>query len=159
MSQTENAAPKLPPVKVFRLLNRVIRPLLASRLHRLLSGRVMLLSYTGRKTGRDITVPISYFAWDPGTVLAMSSQLSWIPNLRTGPTVRLRIRGREHDAVPTVFEDHIAIADLLAEFARRNGPRAAKALMLGLPGDRQPAPEELRAASQKTRLVVFRLAR
>ncbi|TQE20426.1 DUF385 domain-containing protein [Streptomyces ipomoeae] len=117
----------------------------------------MLLSYTGRKSGRRFTVPISYWEWDPGTVLAMSSHLGWIRNLRTGPTVGLRLRGRELDAIPTVFEDRTAIAELLAEFARRNGPRAAKRLMLGLPGDRQPTVEELQVASQKTHLVIFRL--
>lgn len=158
MSQTKSTNPNPPSLRLVRVLNRVIRPLLASPLHRLLSGRTMLLSYTGRKTGRRITIPIAYFEWDPGTVLAMSSVLSWIPNLRTGPTVRLRVRGREHDAVPTVFDDRAAIAGLLAEFARRKGPRAAKALMLGLPGDRQPTPEELHEASLKTRLVIFRLA-
>ena len=158
MTQAQSTNPKLPAVGIFRVMNRVIRPLLASPFHRLLSARLMLLSYTGRRSGRRFTVPIGYFPWDPGTVLAMSSRLSWISSLRTGPTVRLRIRGREQDAVPTVVEDRAAIADLLAEFARRKGPRAAKGLMLGLPGDRQPTPEQLHEASLKTRLVVFRLA-
>jgi hypothetical protein len=42
--------------------------------------------------------------------------------------------------VPTVISDASGKAAVLAEFARRNGPRAARGLMLGLPGDRQPAP-------------------
>jgi hypothetical protein len=157
LSRNGSATPNPLSVRLFRPLNRVIRPLLTSPLHRVISGRVMLLSYTGRKSGHHFTVPISYWEWDPGTVLAMSSHLGWIRNLRTGPAVGLRLRGRELDAIPAVFEDRTAIAELLAEFARRNGPRAAKRLMLGLPGDREPTAEELREASQKTHLVVFRL--
>ncbi|MFF0097624.1 hypothetical protein ACFYSF_48205 [Streptomyces canus] len=81
-------------VKIFRAANKVVRPLLASRFHKPLSGRLMLLTYEGHRTGRQFTVPIGYFDWDPGTVLAMSSQLGWIPSMREGSTVRLRIRAR-----------------------------------------------------------------
>ena len=37
--------------KVFASANAVLRPLLRSPLHRIVSGRLMLLSYTGGKTG------------------------------------------------------------------------------------------------------------
>ncbi|MFD7407371.1 nitroreductase/quinone reductase family protein [Streptomyces sp. NPDC059866] len=146
-----------PSMKFFRAANKVVRPLLASRFHRPLSGRLMLLTYNGRRTGREYTVPIGYSDWDPGTVLAMSSQLSWIPSMRGDPTVTLRIRGRDHQAVPTVIEDEQGITDTLREFARRNGPKAAKGLMLGFPGDRQPTEEELHTAAGKARLVRFHL--
>ncbi|WP_327187301.1 nitroreductase/quinone reductase family protein [Streptomyces sp. NBC_01334] len=115
----------------------------------------MLLTYTGRKSGRRITIPVGYFDWEAGTVLATSSQNTWIPNLRTGPTVHLRIRGREYEAVPTVIEDRTAITELLAEFADRKTPREAKTL--GLPGDRKPTPEELHEAGERGRFVLFRL--
>ncbi|MDX3162625.1 hypothetical protein QBA74_22465 [Streptomyces scabiei] len=146
-----------PMVKIFRAANKVVRPLLASRFHKPLSGRLMLLTYNGHRTGREFTVPIGYFDWDPGTVLAMSSQLGWIPSMRQGSAVRLRIRGQDHGAVPTVVEDPEEVAALLAEFGRRKGPKAAKGLMLGLPGDRQPTGDELRTAAAKTRFVCFRM--
>jgi len=50
-----------------------------------------------------------------------------------------------------------AQAALLAEFARRMGRRAAKGLMLGRPGDRQPTREETRAAAAKTTITRFTL--
>jgi hypothetical protein len=46
---------------------------------------------------------------------------------------------------------------LLAEFARRNGPRAARGLMLGLNGGRPPTREELLAAAAKTTITRFTL--
>ncbi|WP_202918966.1 nitroreductase/quinone reductase family protein [Saccharothrix deserti] len=153
MSQADTT--KQPPVALFRAINRVIRPLLASPLHGIVSKRLMLLTYTGRKSGRRITIPVGYFDWEPGAVLAMSSTSTWMANLRTGPTVRLRIRGRDHDAVPTVIEDTATIAETLGEFAKRS-PRQAK--FMGLPADREPTPEELHAAAGKAHLVRFRLA-
>ncbi|WP_406194563.1 nitroreductase/quinone reductase family protein [Streptomyces europaeiscabiei] len=155
MGQAETTRRKRPPVALFHAADRLVRPLLASRLHGILSRFLMLLTYTGRKSGRRITIPVGYFDWEPGTVLATSSQSTWIPNLRSGPTVHLRIRGREHEAVPTVIEDRTAITELLAEFADRKTPREAK--MLGLPGDRKPTPEELHAAGGRGRFVLFRL--
>ncbi|MFD9510674.1 nitroreductase/quinone reductase family protein [Streptomyces mirabilis] len=116
----------------------------------------MLLTYTGRKSGRRITIPVGYFDWEPGTVLASTfAHSTWIPNLRTGPTGRLRIRGRDYEAVPTVIEDHTAITELLGVFADRKSPREAK--MVGLPGDRKPTPEELHEAGAPRRFVLFQL--
>ena len=37
---------------LFRAANAVVRPLLGSRLHPVLSSRLMLLEYTGGKPGR-----------------------------------------------------------------------------------------------------------
>jgi len=150
MSQADATKAKRPPIALFRAVNRLIRPLLASPLHGILSKRLMLLTYTGRKTGRHITIPIGYFEGEPGTVLAMSSTTTWVANLRTGPTVRLRIRGRDHDAVPTVIQD----TETFARFVE-GSPGAAK--IIGLSADRTPTPEELHAAAQKAHVVRFRL--
>ena len=73
----------------------------------------------------------------------------WPGHIRGAPAVRLLIRGRWHDAVPTVISDTNDKAAVLAEFARRNGPRTARGLMLGLPGDRQPTQDELLAAAAR----------
>jgi hypothetical protein len=157
VSQAKTRNTKLPPVTIFRAANKVIRPLLASPLHNILSGRLMLLTYSGRKSGKQFTIPIGYFHWNDGEILSMSSLRSWIVNLRDGRTVSLRIRRRQHTAVPTVIEGNTEIAALLKEFAQRKGAKAAKGLMLDLPGDRLPTDDELIAAAAKTRLVLFRL--
>jgi hypothetical protein len=59
--------------RIFKAANMVVRPLLRSRLHGVLSSRLMLLDYTGRKTGRRYTFPVGYFPWDDGAVLAFSA--------------------------------------------------------------------------------------
>ncbi len=142
--------------KVLRAASTVVRPLLRSRLHGVLSGRLMLLDYTGSKTGRRYSFPIGYFSWDGGDVLAFSTG-GWPGHIGEATAVRLLIRGRWHDAVPTVISDTNDKAAVLAEFARRNGPRAARGLLLGLPGDRQPARDELLAAAAKTTITRFAL--
>jgi hypothetical protein len=48
--------------------------------------------------------------------------------------VRVLIKRRWFAARPTAIRQLEQKADVLGEFAERNGPRAAKGLMLGLPG-------------------------
>jgi hypothetical protein len=71
--------------------------------------------------------------------------------------VQVLIRRKWFTADPTVIRQEDEKADILGEFAQRNGPEAAKGLMLGLPGDRQPDRQQLLAAASKTTLVRFAL--
>ena len=142
--------------KVFASANAVLKPLLRSPLHRITSGRLMLLSYTGGKTGNQYTFAVGYFPWDGGDVL-VSSSANWPKTLGNARDVRLLVKGQQFTAKPTVIKDAEQKADILAEFVRRNGAQAAKGLMLGLSGDRQPDRQQLLAAGAKTTFVCFAL--
>ena len=140
----------------FARANAVVRPLLQSPLHSVVSGRLMLLDYTGGKTGKQYSFAVGYFPWDDGDVI-VSSTANWPKVMGTARNVRLLIKRRWFAAQPTVIRESEQKADLLGEFARRNGPKAAKGLMLGLPGDRQPERTELLDSAAKTTLVRFAL--
>jgi len=43
-----------------RFANPVVKWILRSRLHRLLSAHLLLISVTGRRTGRVYTIPVGY---------------------------------------------------------------------------------------------------
>lgn len=45
---------------LYRVLNVWVGLLLRSPLHGLAGGRIMLLTVTGRRSGRSLTVPVSY---------------------------------------------------------------------------------------------------
>jgi hypothetical protein len=142
--------------KVFTAANAVLKPLLRSPLHRIVSGRLMLLSYTGGKTGNQYAFAIGYFPWDDGDVL-VSSSANWPKTLGNARDVRLLIKGQWFTAKPTVIKEAEQKADVLSEFVRRNGAQAAKGLMLGLPGDREPDRQQLLEAGAKTSFVRFAL--
>ena len=142
--------------KVFALANAVVRPMLRSPLHPALSSRLMLLDYTGGKTGKQYSFAIGYFPWDDGDVIS-SSTATWPKAMGSARRVRVLIKGRWFEARPVVIKEAGPKADMLGEFAMRNGPRAAKALMLGLPGDRHPDRQQLLAAAAKTTLIRFSL--
>jgi hypothetical protein len=152
-----NGDQRRPSPALFKVVNPIVRPLLRSPLHGLLSGQLMLLAYAGRVSGRERTIPIGYFAWEDGAVISSSSTRWWV-NLQDGRSVRLLVRGQWRSAVPVVaptLEDRVG---LLGEFVTRLGSRAARRLYLGLPGDRSPAQQELIRAAERTAIVRFRFS-
>jgi hypothetical protein len=142
--------------KLFAVAGTVVRPILRSPLHGLLSNQLMVLEYTGGRSGKHYSFPIGYFTWDDNEVLAFSSR-NWPKALRTADGIRLLIKGVSYEAGVDVVSGHDGKVKLLADFARVKGPRKAKRLMLGLPGDRSPSPAELDRASDQTTIARFRL--
>lgn len=78
------------------LLNPVMRSLLRSPLHGVASRNIAILHFTGARSGRALSTPLSYTR-DGGTVRFLSNQTTrWWVNFRTGnPPVEVEIgKGR-----------------------------------------------------------------
>jgi deazaflavin-dependent oxidoreductase (nitroreductase family) len=91
---------------------------LRSPLHGVVSRSILLVTFTGRKSGKRYTTPVSYSQAD--SQVTIFTHAAWWKNLRPGEPVSLRIRGRDVRALPEpVAEDEAAIADGLAAHLRR----------------------------------------
>jgi len=111
-----------------RLVNPVVRGILRSPLHRLLSRSLLLVTYQGRRTGRSFTTPVMYAADGDGGVVIVpgwAERKRWWRNLRGAAPVRLLVRGQTVDGWGVVVTDHAErVAALRAYLARY--PRAAR---------------------------------
>ena len=89
----------IPPAQPKWLLNLQVW-LLRHRLMGPMGRQFMVITTTGRKTGKQHSVPIG-FARDGDTVLAFNTMdhSNWLWNLRVNPRVSLNIDGREFPAV------------------------------------------------------------
>ena len=132
----ESAKP-LAPMWIFKAVNPLMRALLRSPLHPMLSGTLMLLTYQGRKSGKWYTNPVGYFDWAEDEVMSFTTG-RWWTNLTDGSHVLLRIKGQQVEATPTVIRDHDAVIQTVEEFIKRLGLKKADMLPLGLPADRPP---------------------
>jgi hypothetical protein len=83
-----------------------------------LGGRLMLVSLTGRKTGKHYRQPLSYV--QQGNVLLTPGGGKWKLNLREGEPVRIRMRGRDVFARPALVSDIDEIERLLAVMTAAN---------------------------------------
>lgn len=85
------------PEFMFVIINPVMRFILKSPLHVIFSSGIMLITFTGRKSGRQFTTPVRYLQ-DGDTVRCFTARENkWWRNLRQPATVTLRIRGRDAD--------------------------------------------------------------
>jgi deazaflavin-dependent oxidoreductase (nitroreductase family) len=104
--------------RVMRLVNVPMRVVLGLPFATPLSGRLMLVSLTGRKTGKAYRQPVSYV--QQGTVLLTPGGGRWTLNLREDRPVRIRLRGREALARPELVGDVEEIERLLAVMSAAN---------------------------------------
>ncbi|MGY0234212.1 nitroreductase/quinone reductase family protein [Longispora urticae] len=80
-------------------VNRLVLGLLHSPLHALLEGGVCELSFTGRRTGRLIRLPVMYARTDR-TVVVMAGDAEakrWWRNFRTPHRVTVTLHGVTHN--------------------------------------------------------------
>lgn len=78
--------------------NPVVRAVLRSPAHRLLSGGLLLLTYTGRRSGAAYTIPVGYRR--DGTALLITvgwpeRKLWWRSLREPGAAVTARVRGED----------------------------------------------------------------
>ena len=121
-----------------------------------LSGNLMLISYTGVKSGKAYLQPVSY-ARD-GDALLTPGGGRWTRNLKGGREVRLRLRGRDVPARAELVSDPAEAERLLGVIAVGN-PRAMRFIPLPRRPDGRLDPEAVNAAiAHGFRIVRWHLA-
>jgi hypothetical protein len=83
-----------------RTINPFIRALLLSRAHRLLSGSLLVITISGRRSGRKYSFPVGYKQVGEEVRIGVGwpGRKRWWRNLRGGAPVGLHIRGSERSA-------------------------------------------------------------
>ena len=142
-----------PPKVIMRLANPLMRLLLRSPFHGRLSGVILLLTFTGRKSGKQITTPVGYQR--QGDTLLVFTHSPWWKNLRGGAPVMARVKGKDLQGWAVPAQDPEEVLPIVEELLRKNGVGQARRIGLNLDGTRMPGREELRAAIQG--LVVIRI--
>jgi deazaflavin-dependent oxidoreductase (nitroreductase family) len=112
-----------PPKAVLRFVNPILVALLRSGLHRLAGKNLMLLTVTGRKSGRSYTMPVTRHEQPDGT-LVVSAAGGWRHNLQEGADVRVTLDGREHTAHVTLEKDPAHASEVFKGLLERAGTRA-----------------------------------
>jgi deazaflavin-dependent oxidoreductase (nitroreductase family) len=101
-----------------RMVNIPMRRLLGLPFPTPISRRLMLLKYTGRKTGRAYRQPVSYVA--DGDTLLTPGGGNWKHNLRAGEPIRVRLAGRDRQARPEFIRDPAEVERLLLKMMTVN---------------------------------------
>ena len=96
--------PTIPPY-----VNSAMKFVLRSPVHTMVSKSILLITFTGRKSGKTYTTPVSYS--QSGDHVYVFTHANWWVNLSNGAPVTLRIRGLDYQGLAEpVAEDKQAIA-------------------------------------------------
>lgn len=132
---TPRSGPPMPKA-AYIVANPVIKAVLRSPLHRLMSKSLMTLTFTGRKSGKRYSMPVGYL--ERGKKLFVFSHSAWSNNFRGGAPVAVRLRGKELRGTASVIEDRQRIAEIVGMLVAKHGE--AMAQRMGLVANEQVAP-------------------
>ncbi len=139
--------------RAMRYFNPVARFLLATPLHSLMSGRLMLLRFTGRKTGRSYTTPVSYVRAEDSLLVPGGG--AWSKNLERGARAEVCLRGVWSGVTPEVIDEPTAMAELMQRMLVEN---PAIAVFTGIKAGPDGRPDAVALERERRRgFVVVRL--
>jgi hypothetical protein len=104
--------------RIMSILNVFMRPILRLPFATPLTKRIMLVSFTGRKTGKAYQQPVSYVQQDD-TLLTPGGG-KWKLNLREDQPVRIRLRARDVLARPEFVRDPDEVERLIGVMTAAN---------------------------------------
>ena len=92
-----------PPRPARILANAIVTTILRSPWHRMRSNTLLLLTFTGRKSGKEFTTPVRYVQEDE--ILRITVVYPWWKNLVEQPAVHVLLRGEMHAGIAEVFPE------------------------------------------------------
>jgi hypothetical protein len=136
----------------------IVKLLLLSPLHNLISGGVLMLTYTGQKTGKTYRVPLSYVRDGEDLLILTFKRRTWWRSLKGGAPVTVRLQGRDLPArAYAESDDFRRVSDGFARYIENNS-YLSKALDVPLDEDGKPDPEALERAAEGRVMVWLKLA-
>ncbi len=129
-----------------RMFNTIIRAVLRSPLHGLMSRRLTLLYVTGRKTGARYAVPTAYTEHEGQVLLASAGR--WVGNLRGGGPLELQHLGRLLHATAELAADRDRAYEIALALLPPN-PILRNFVQVGLDDDGRPKQDEFDAARER----------
>jgi deazaflavin-dependent oxidoreductase (nitroreductase family) len=137
--------------------NEPMKWLLRSPLHGLISGNMLLITVTGRKSGKQYTTPVSYLRNGNTLLVTSSHDRTWWRNLRGGAPVTVRLQGQNRRGWAEAIEREQAIAAGLLAYLQQV-PRLARYYGVTLDPDGQPNVEDVERVAQDKVIVRLRVA-
>ena len=146
MSETSSVPP---------MLNKTMKFVLRSPLHGMISKYLTLITFTGRKSGKTYSTPVSYY--QQNNQVTIFTHANWWKNLQNGASVSLRLRGRELQGLAkAVADDKGAIAAKLTAHLKKS-PFDAQFYNVTMDECGNPLPEDVEQAVKTVTMVQVQL--
>jgi len=137
--------------------NAMMKWILLSPFHGLISKGIILITYTGRKSRKAYSLPVNYVR--DGDVIYVTSYRArtWWRSLRGGAAVSVRLDGGDRKARGEVIEDDAGVAEGLMAYLQKV-PQYAKYYQVKLDPDGTPDATDITQASRDRVFIRLHLA-
>jgi hypothetical protein len=136
-----------------KIANPFVRLILRSPLHGLMSAGLLLISYRGRKSGKEYTLPVQYTQDGKKIYIipGMPEQKTWWRNLKGGLPVRLTLRGQVVNGNGIILEQPRDAAEILtaSELSLKRSAQLARMYGVRIEADGSLNPDDLRKLAEK----------
>jgi hypothetical protein len=153
--QSAAVIPSHPPEPVMKVMNPLLRYGLRTPLAGGARKQFMVLNFTGRKSGRQFSIPVSAHVID-GQLYALAGA-TWKVNFRGGGPAEVLYDGKSRAMRGELIEDGAVVADLFHRCATGYGASRAQRMMgLKFRDAGMPSLEDFRQAVDENKLVAIR---
>ena len=144
-----------PPSAVLRLVNPLLSAVLRTPLAGLFGKQLMVLSFTGRKSGRQFTIPVSAHVID--NELYALTGAAWKVNFRGGAAAQVVYDGKTSTMRGELIGDRAVVSDLYLRCTQAYGvKRAQRMIGVKFREQRVPTLEEFSEAVGRLKLVAIK---
>ncbi len=133
--------------------NTFMQAILRSPLHSMLDGSMLLITVTGRTSGKKYTLPVNYVRQGDKLVLTSMRNRTWWRNLRGGAEAQLSLKGKEVRARANVIEAEQEVASGLDEYMRLV-PQYARYFGVQFDANKEPLRSDIERAA-KERIIIY----
>ena len=145
-----------PPEGLLRAVSPAVKFLLGTPLGGSLRRQLMVLNFTGRKSGRQYSIPVSAHRLD--NALYALANAGWTANFRDGANAEVLWDGKKTTMRGELIRDPATVADLSHRAAESYGAKTAQRMMgLKFRDDRVPTLEEFTEAAQRDGMRAVKL--
>lgn len=123
-TQSNNHTRPPMPASLFKLANPLMKLILNSPLHGGVSRRLMVLSFTGRKTGKRYSTPVGYVR-QKNTIYVFTHS-PWRTNFQKPAAVTMRIQGKVVSGIASLVNDPAKVKEIIGVLTTAHGEEMAR---------------------------------
>ena len=132
--------------------NPIMKWLIRSPFHGAVSKSMLVIGYTGRKSGRRYETPVNYVREGADLLITSYQQRTWWRNMLGGVPVTVWLAGKQMQANAEVYSELADVAHYLGAYLE-HVPQQARYFNVALDEQGHPAPEQV-AQAAKERVIV-----
>ena len=131
--------------------NKIMIGILRSPLHSMISGGIMIIGFTGSKSGKKFSTPVNFLEIEDKLYVMTDRTRVWWKNIKKNPGLELHIKRENLKGSGLVIDSKTEVEKYLALIYKHH-PQMAKYMKVKM-SDGQPVLEDIQKLSDQTIVI------